>query len=396
MWGILWLVMVAAIVSIWAAPRYWERHVYPRIRVEAEALDGLAEVDDAVVFRCRLINPTRLPCPRVQLSWALPEQLRGDAEGREGGGTVSIVTYLMPRQQAEATFTVYAARRGVADWKEAYLVFTDALGLWKHFRTVYVEARTIVRPKRGQPLEVAGRFTELLGDIRTKRYYNEDPSLFTGVRPYIAGDPLRQISWYATARSNTGWSGGGLSGLMVKQFGYTTASKALILFNGQVAEPYWKVMSGDRLDTMCRRFVQVAEKLAENGATVGMLTNLYDGVSLSYYEPPSSASYQMERLANRMGSISRHPMSSFADLIHSAAKVAAMGDTVVVLTSYWDEDGIRALYELHRKLKQVFVYNLYWDDSAPPLYGIPSTVERFLPESAPDDSIPGPVKEAAV
>jgi len=42
---------------------------------------------------------------------------------------------------------------------------------------------------------------DLMGDLRTHRFFNEDPSLLQGIRAYQDGDPMRFVSWYATART---------------------------------------------------------------------------------------------------------------------------------------------------------------------------------------------------
>jgi uncharacterized protein (DUF58 family) len=373
MWLLLWLIMVLAIFSLWAAPEYWGNKVYPRITVETEPMDMIVDIGDPVTFRCRFINPTRLPCPRIRLSWALPEHLRSGSD--TDSGQVDIDLYLMPHQIAEVTFTVYAARRGVAEWNEAYLQFTDLLGLRKEYRTVYVHARVVIRPNRKKPIEITRALTELIGEMRTRRFYNEDPSLFMGVRPYQAGDPLRGISWFATARSGE---------LMVKQFGHTTASKVLILFNGQMVYPFWKTLYRHRIDVMCERLIQIAEKLISNGASVGLLTNLNDNIMRNCYEPAASGAYQLARLGNRMGSISPYAISSMADLIHSTAKYAAQGDTLLLFTSYWDAEGIQALAEMNRKYKSVIVYNMNWGENTVALPGLPTFTEQ-LTEDEPGE-----------
>ncbi|TJY44099.1 DUF58 domain-containing protein [Cohnella pontilimi] len=374
MWTILWFLMVIVVFCLWAAPEYWGRKVYPHITVAMESLDVFVDIGDPVTIRCKFSNPTRLPCPRVKLSMKLPEQIRSGRE-EDGRDHVEVHFYLMPRQIAEVTFTVYAVRRGIAQWQEADLEFTDALGLRKEYRTVYVHARAVVRPRRLQPVALPRTLTELLGEIRTKRFYHEDPSLFVGVRPYQAGDPLRGIHWLATARTGE---------LMVKQFGHTTSSKVLILFNGQMFDLYWKTVYKHRLDAMCERLLQISAKLMENETSVGLLTNLHDSMAMSFHEPAASGPVQLARLANRMGSVSEHPRSSMADLIRSASRYAALGDTVLLLTSYWDTEAVRAANEWQRKYKNLIVYNMLWDDNKWNLPGVPAITENIAYSDAVD------------
>lgn len=345
MWTLLWLGLVLLLAAFWLAPDYWQRRVYPRITLEVDVPRDIADAGDPVEIHCLLTNPSGLPCPRVQLIFHLPEELAVAPTGEER--QVRLETYLLPRQTAELTLTVYAVRRGVARWNQAELVFTDMFGLRKDIRTVYPQAQVIVRPNRRVP-ENAGRLmNELVGDIRTKRYDQEDPSLFTGVRPYQSGDSLRAVSWFATARTGD---------LMVKQFGHTTESRVLLLLNGQMSGAFWMIAHRDRLDTLCERVLQLADKLVQERAAVGFLTNLTDSLGGGLYEPPTPGLVQRERIANRLGSLSRHPAFSLAELLRTAGRSVKPGDTVVLFTDYQDADGRRALAELRRNHRFVHVY----------------------------------------
>ncbi|WP_438433236.1 DUF58 domain-containing protein [Gorillibacterium sp. sgz500922] len=338
MWFLLWLALVMLLAGFWVAPDYWQRRVYPRVRLEAGPVKETADPGEAVELRIRLTNPTALPCPRVRLDFQLPDELAIREEGG-GDGRVRLTTYLLPRQTAELALTVYAARRGVARWNQAELHFTDMFGLRHDDRTVYPQALVVVRPRRLAAEPVGRLMNGLVGDIRVRRYDQEDPSLFTGVRAYRSGDPLRSVSWYATARTG---------GLMVKQFGHTTESRVLLLLNGQMNGDFWMVASRERLDRLCERVLQVADALLAERAEAGFLTNLTDSLGGGLYLPPAPGLVQRERIANRLGSISRHPAHSLAELVRSAQRLIRPGDTLVLVTDFRTPEADAALTELRR------------------------------------------------
>ncbi|WP_058301996.1 DUF58 domain-containing protein [Gorillibacterium timonense] len=345
MWTLLWFGLVVLLAAFWLAPEYWQHKVYPRITMEANFSHDIADVGDAVQIRCQITNPSRLPCPRVRLLILLPDELSVTAGGEER--QLQLETYLLPRQTAELILTVYTARRGVARWNQAEMECTDMFGLRKDSRTVYPKAQVIVRPKRIPPRQAERLMNELVGDIRTKRYDQEDPSLFTGVRPYQSGDSMRAVSWFATARTGN---------LMIKQFGHTTESRVLLLLNGQMSDAFWMIAHRERLDILCEQALQLTDKLVEERATVGFLTNLLDSLSGGKYVSPDSGLVQRERIANRLGSLSRHPAYSLAELIRSAGRSVHPGETIVLITDYQDEAGRRALAELRRSHRAVYVY----------------------------------------
>ena len=364
MWLTIWWGITVIILIVWAAPTFWERYVYPRIEVQAVPLDKVVNLGDHVRFRCRLTNPTRFSCSRLQLTWQLPDQLRVPTEKYEA--EVIIETSIPARHTSEVSFTLIAVRRGTAIWRESDIVFTDVFGLRKSYRTVYMEGQTIVRPARNNTHQVIHRFAELLGSLRAHRLYHEDPTALMKIRPYREGDSWKHVSWLSTARSN---------GLMVKQFGYTTYGNVWIVLNGQMLPRYWVAPEPRHIDLLCERVVQFSEQALRVGLSVGLLSNVRDDTSQIVVEKPRSKKEQFERICTKMGAVTNHPVSSFASLVDMTGHYVKSSDAVVFITSYLDEETAGALQALLRKCKNLFIYYAGME-KAGELRGIPIVYER--------------------
>jgi uncharacterized protein (DUF58 family) len=347
MWLLLWLILVMLLIGLWAAPNFWEKRIYPRIRLEVRVSRDYVDPGEELEIRIRVVNPTRLPCPKVRLDFVLPDELA--VVGGSGERRVRLDTYLLARQSAELIVPSVAVRRGVARWNQAMLECMDLLGLQQSFLTVYPQMQVIVRPARLAPGAERRLLDGLMGEIRVRRFIQEDPSLFTGVRPYTSGDPLKNVSWFATARTG---------GLMVKQFGYTTDARIWLLLNGQMGKEQWAVAVRDRLDQLCERVRQLAVQLAGEEAEVGFMTNLSDSLGGSTELLPAAGPVQPERLANRLGSLSRYTSGSQADLLQAVGRAVRSGDTVVLVTDYRDAESARALNMLRQQGCPVHVVDL--------------------------------------
>lgn len=337
MWLLLWLTLVMLLIGLWAAPSFWERRIYPRIRLEVRVSLDYADPGEELEIRIRAVNPTRLPCPKIRLDFVLPDELA--VVGGSGERKVRLDTYLLARQSAELIVPAVAVRRGVARWNQALLECTDLFGLQRSFLTVYPQMQVVVRPNRLAPGTERRMLNGMMGEIRVRRFLQEDPSLFTGVRPYASGDPLRNVSWFATARTG---------GLMVKQFGHTADARIWLLLNGQMGTAQWAVAARDRLDRLCEHVLQLAVQLGKEQAEVGFMTNLSDSLGGAAELLPAAGPVQPERLANRLGSLSRFTSGSQADLLRAAGRAARSGDTVVLVTDYRDAECTRSLEALRR------------------------------------------------
>jgi len=355
----LWIVLLAILIAVWLWPEVWERFVSKKVLVKIDVVNPIVDYEDPVAFHCTVINTSRLPCPRIRFSIRLPEQLdSGNPERRE---FAEFSTYVMPLQQADVTFEVNSIKRGFGKLVQAEVLLVDGLGLRRRFETISLNVGVVVRPKRGDALVVPTRLLDLVGDIRVKRFYNEDPSLLQGIRPYQDGDSMKYVSWYATARTQQ---------LMVKQFGYTTTARCLIVFAG--SENY--VI----LDYLCERVVHLTEQLLNAGLAVGMYSNMFDIINRSFFVVPSSAPEQLETIRTRMGSIEAIPFTSLANLLYTVPKFASSGDMVIVLTEQVSATAAAALQHVGRSLQSLSVYLLTREGEAiPRLRNIPLYVETL-------------------
>ncbi|MDF2936302.1 MAG: hypothetical protein K0Q90_1675 [Paenibacillaceae bacterium] len=347
MWLLLWLGFVMLLVGLWMAPNYWERRIYPRIRVEVRVSRDYADPGEELELRIKVVNPTRLPCPKIRLDFVLPDELA--VLGGGGDRRVRLDTYLLARQSAELIVSAVAVRRGVARWNQAVLECFDLFGLQRSILTVYPQMQVVVRPARVAAGSGRGLLNGLMGDIRVRRFIQEDPSLFTGVRPYAGGDPMKSISWFATARTG---------GLMVKQFGHTADVRVWLLLNGQMGTEQWAVAYRDRLDRLCEVVLQLAVQLTGEQAEVGFMTNLSDSLGGTTELLPAAGLVQTERLANRLGSLSRYTAGSQADLLRTVSRAVRPGDTVVLVTDYRDAESTRSLGIVRRLGCPVHVMDL--------------------------------------
>jgi len=125
----------------------------------------------------------------------------------------SSTLYLIPRSKLRRTLKLTFEKRGRYLFRGASLYGGDFVGTKTQYQRFPTMHEVVVYPKSinaPQLLEIMGGF---LGDISVRRFIMEDPILTIGTREYTGREPLKQMSWKHTARTNQ---------LMVKQFDYTT------------------------------------------------------------------------------------------------------------------------------------------------------------------------------
>jgi uncharacterized protein (DUF58 family) len=185
----LGLVALLAVLAAWIA--ILRRAVDVQLTLPERLVHG-EEVDLAVT----VVNPSRLPAPRIRVEVTLPGW----------GFTPSEAVFevaLPPRRSVTLTTPVTGYGRG--HWQARTIVarLADPWGLYAREVTFPPPPPTIVLPRVVPVRRLELPAVAPMAELPDLRALSTDPMAIVGVRPYAPGDPLRSIHWPATAASGT-------------------------------------------------------------------------------------------------------------------------------------------------------------------------------------------------
>ncbi|AUG58462.1 DUF58 domain-containing protein [Acetivibrio saccincola] len=133
--------------------------------------------------------------------------------------------FLKSYQKTTRRWNVKCLKRGYYKIDKITLVGGDFLGSFSESSDVIdVEAQLLVYPA---PVVLERCFrpaSRIIGDTIVRRWINDDPFMFSGIREYMPGDALNRIHWKATASRNR---------LMVKKNDFTANLKTAVVLNIQ-------------------------------------------------------------------------------------------------------------------------------------------------------------------
>lgn len=194
----------------------------PRARPAAElALPETARRGEAAEGMLRLKNGGKIHVLRISCELAIQNLLTGER------AVVSVETAVRAGKTAAVPFTFTAAHTGKLAVSLENVRAMDFLGLFSRRLSAAAEGTVTVPPVlRPVALELA-ESADALADAQTysSRKPGYDPSETFRIREYVPGDPIRQIHWKLSRKTDT---------LLVRDLGLPVVHRMLLLMETSV------------------------------------------------------------------------------------------------------------------------------------------------------------------
>lgn len=204
-----------------------------KLRVDYETDLSLAAPGEVITLRYRIYNLSPLPKLFCSVSFYFgdsavicePEEWKARYARRTTAG-VSVQRHmaLLPHTSVSGKVRFSLTERGVHPVGKLYLETGDFLGFRSTVvskeaeKTVVCTARLLDEEPEMQTLG------GVLGEISVRRFIHEDPTMIVGYRDYTGREPMKKISWTATAKA---------ARLMVKENDFTVDTNVAVVVNMQ-------------------------------------------------------------------------------------------------------------------------------------------------------------------
>ena len=216
------IILVLEAVSLWGNKRLLE--------VEFELDTTLVEPGEVATLYYSVRNPNRLPLLYVGffLQFGPNLTIREDKEffrthvsTDHESSRADHHFFLPPHGCFNGKLRFSLGKRGLQELGRYFIETGDFLGLYPIIRSDYISKRVICTSEKCSVDELAFPGGEI-GDLTTRRFIIDDPTMLLGYREYTGREPMKQISWMQTAK---------VGRLMVRQNDFTTDRVAVVVVN---------------------------------------------------------------------------------------------------------------------------------------------------------------------
>lgn len=262
---------------------------------------------------------------------------------------------LMPHQQIRRKHKVTFLHRGVYNLGNATLTAQDFLGFTRFYQYQNLDAKVTVYPRMLEEEHLPSLNSLLLGDLSRHRQLLEDPFLVRGIRPYVPGDPVRDIHWPATARTGQ---------TQIRVHDYTTRTRLLVVLNAQCEEVQWYDRVPEEYEATMEYGISLAATLCvralQDGLIAGFATNMpMDDMDTPTMVLPDENTVHAEELLTtfaRLDTTCAQRFSSFSKTLESCS-----GLDVLLLSCYDSAAVQQCLADLRRRGNRAVLHLLKED-----------------------------------
>ena len=206
----IWVIVIFVVLTA-ALLEYYSLSLAPkRIQISFDTDLTLAEPGEEVCLSVVIRNQSRLPQLYVSVSVSLEDGLKilvNEDEGAKyivktaSGNLFRRRYFLLPHQAVIQKIRFVPEHRGVFHIGRCYLECGDYLGIKSIVKSFPIDRQLVCTARYIPDLPSFDPLGGTEGNHSVRRFIFEDPTLVYGYRDYTGREPMRQISWKATART---------------------------------------------------------------------------------------------------------------------------------------------------------------------------------------------------
>ncbi len=252
---------------------------------------------------------------------------------------------MMMYQKITRTLMFRCSHRGYYTIKRVDVVCPDMFLSYERVIALDLDIRLYVYPKPVEADRIAAPFQKMLGTVLTRRYINEDPFEFRGIREYQPYDNLKAVNWKASAKTGS---------LKVNANNDTASQQVKIMLNMEL-DTIW--IYEDIQEESIRLAATLAVMFINQGIPVSVSTNAKD--MITHEVPDIPAGSGRNHIRTLMEIFARLDTSlktdAFVPVLSQELMSATENDYLILISAYQKEDLRKLLLSQQPKLEYVWI-----------------------------------------
>ncbi len=356
----LLIVVGVLVLIIWITGKHWPRYAFRRLTYSRRLERRRAFIGDVLDYHITVNNDKILPMIWLDISDTFPLGLQTGGTFRRGVGAEAeldhrITTSLLPYQRVTWRYRVRCRARGYHRIGPARLRSGDVFGLTSAEQYISDVDYLLVYPRVVDLRRSMTMWERPLGANRGRRFIQDDPSRFVGLRDYLPTDPLKHIDWKATARHGK---------LESRIFEPAATRYMLIALNARTGDSAWQGSNRRLFERAVTVAASIADYAQREDYTFGLVSNAIASYSSKWMSvAPGSGNPQLEAVLESLAMAGPFWVAELSAVLRAETDSLVSGATVVVVTALVSRAVVQETEEIRRRGHRVVIF--YAGDGEP-------------------------------
>ena len=371
----LLIVVGVLVLLIWITGKHWPRYAFRRLSYSRRLERRRAFIGDVLDYHITVNNDKLLPMIWLDISDTFPLGLQTGGTHRRGVGAEAeldhrITTSLLPYQRVTWKYRVRCRARGYHRIGPARLRSGDMFGLTSAEKNVPDVDYLLVYPRIVDLRRMLNLWERPLGTGRGRRFIQDDPSRFVGLREYLPTDPLKHIDWKATARHGR---------LESRIFEPAATRYMLIALNARTGDAAWQGSNRRLFERAVTVAASVAEYARNEDYTFGLVSNAIASYSSKWMSvPPGSGNLQLESVLESLAMAGPFWVTELSSVLRTESESLTSGSTVVLVTALISRAVVLETEEIRRRGHRMIIFYAGDGEPGPAAQQLPPEVPLYL------------------
>lgn len=371
----LLIVVGVLVLLIWITGKHWPRYAFRRLSYSRRLERRRAFIGDVLDYHITVNNDKLLPMIWLDISDTFPLGLQTGGTHRRGVGAEAeldhrITTSLLPYQRVTWKYRVRCRARGYHRIGPARLRSGDMFGLTSAEKNVPDVDYLLVYPRIVDLRRMLNLWERPLGTGRGRRFVQDDPSRFVGLREYLPTDPLKHIDWKATARHGR---------LESRIFEPAATRYMLIALNARTGDAAWQGSNRRLFERAVTVAASVAEYARNEDYTFGLVSNAIASYSSKWMSvPPGSGNLQLESVLESLAMAGPFWVTELSSVLRTESESLTSGSTVVLVTALISRAVVLETEEIRRRGHRMIIFYAGDGEPGPAAQQLPPEVPLYL------------------
>ncbi|WP_234125070.1 DUF58 domain-containing protein [Clostridium hydrogenum] len=337
---VLWILVLTFIVILCEINIY-TKYCFKDLNFEINLSRNEVFEGDTLILSETISNKKFLPILWLEVQFLVSKNLKFDnseASSLDDKYYKKDIYSILPYEKLKRKIKLTALKRGYYTINNATLTVGDIFVIYKYLLHMDYSKDLFVYPKLLNGREFNLKFSNIIGELETKKYLLDDPFMLKGIRDYTPYDSLKTVNWLASARTGD---------LKVNEFNSSSSREVILLLDTQ---KYTSWDSEDKIEESIRIVASMSAKCIENNVPISIFSNAINELTQSPINVPiQSGKAQLNLIYRNLACINlSNQKLDFLEMIKNLKLAKKDNSLCIVITHDYSKKLIDELLALKR------------------------------------------------